>query len=108
MITAGQASEILKQYKKHGWTLRRVLLSAEMETALSKASESVFADVPVESSDIDAAWFSRPSAKGGEAWELRRLTGSPFALVEIFDDEDDEDVREEARREMELVVSGKR
>jgi len=73
MITAAQASEILKQYTKHGWTLRRVLLSDATRASFSSALESVFGDAAVESSEIDAAWFSRPSAGGGEAWELRRL-----------------------------------
>lgn len=106
MISAGQIREIIKQYEKHGWTLRRVLLSPAMMES-SGADEIVFGDAPVTPAEIDAAWFSRPS-KGGEAWELRRLSGSPFALVEIFDADGEEAVRDQTRQEMEKTVGAKR
>ncbi len=69
----------------------------------------LFGDASVISSETDAIWFSRPSGIGREAWELRHLSNPPFALVEVFEDEDDEAVREEARFEMErkIMVSGK-
>ena len=35
MIETDSISEILAVYKKHGWTLRRVLLSAELSSKLS-------------------------------------------------------------------------
>ncbi len=107
-MNAGQISEILKQYAKHGWLLRRVLLSARTRETLAGALEALFGETPVENSfDIDAAWFSRAAANGSEAWELRRLSQTPFALVEIFDDDDDEETREEARLEMEKTVGSK-
>ncbi len=107
MINAAQVEEILKQYKKHGWTLRRVLLCAQTQEILQNSLETLFYETPVVSSETDAVWFSRASAGGDETWELRRLSASPFALVEVFHADDDEDVREEARYEMEKVVSGK-
>ncbi len=100
MIDAEQIQEILKQYKKHGWNLSRVLLSAPTRKMLSASLEKLFGDAEIVSSEIDAAWFFRASVKGGEAWELRRLTETPFALFEMFDDEDDEEIREEIRQEM--------
>ncbi len=99
MISVGQIQEIIGQYEKHGWTLRRVLLCPSTMESLG-ASKIDFGDAPATRAEIDAAWFSRSSA-GGEAWELRRLSGSPFALIEIFDEDDDEDVRDEARSEIE-------
>jgi hypothetical protein len=101
MINAQQVQEILLQYKKHGWNLRRVLLSAETNNLLSVSLKNLFGDAEIISSEIDAAWFSRPSGADNEAWEIRRLSGTPFALVEVFEIEDDEEVREEARKEME-------
>ncbi len=97
--------EILLQYKKHGWNLRRVLLSAETENFLSASLENLFGEVEIVSSETDAAWFSRASGAGNEAWEIRRLSGTPFALVEVFESEDVEEVREEARKEMETRLS---
>ncbi len=101
MISAQQIQEILAQYRKHGWTLRRVLLCVETLESLTGSLETLFGETPIISFESDAAWFSRPSGIGREAWELRRLTSAPFALVEVFEDEDDEAVREEARFEME-------
>lgn len=100
MIDAEQIQEILKQYKKHGWKLSRVLLSAPTKKILSASLEKLFGDAETVSSEIDAVWFFRASAKGGEAWELRRLSEVPFALFEMFDDDDDDEIREETRQEM--------
>ena len=100
MIDAKQVQEILTQYKKHGWKLSRVLLSAPTGKMLSASLEKLFGNTEIIQSDIDAAWFFRASDKGGEAWELRRLSGTPFALFEVFDADDDEEIREETRQEM--------
>ncbi len=100
MISVGQIKEILAQYKKHGWNLRRVVLSARTSESLTDSLQSLFGETEIISSATDAVWFSRASGKSGEAWELRRLSDAPFALFEIFDAEDDEVVREEVRSEM--------
>lgn len=101
MINERQTRDILLLYKKHGWNLRRVLLSEASREILSGSLENLFGDAEIILSAVDAAWFSRASGLACEAWELRRLSGAPFALVEIFESDDDEDVREEARKEME-------
>ena len=75
-VTVG---EIIAQYVKHGWTVRRALLSNESKSLLAKT----LGDIEIELSDFDALWFSRRSKPESEAWELRRLTGSPFALVAV-------------------------
>ncbi len=105
MINEQQAKEILAQYKKHGWNLRRVLLSVESGEILSDLLKSLFGDVEIVSSEIDAAWFSRVSGAENEAWEIRRLSGSPFALFEVFEADDDEEVREETRKDMETRLN---
>ena len=77
MIDPAAVGEIIAQYKKHGWTPRRALLSDANKGVLLKSFEAI----EVEFSDIDALWFSRRSRPDSEAWELRRLTGPPFALI---------------------------
>ena len=72
--------EIAATYRKHGWTLRRVLLTKEL---LEKLSDSFHADAPVSLSETNALWFSRVSA-AGESWELRAISQTPFALFEVF------------------------
>ncbi len=42
MIDAGTVSEIVNLYKKHGWALRRVLLSETLRKGLSTSMEAVF------------------------------------------------------------------
>lgn len=107
MIQAKQIEEILAQYQKHGWILRRVLLSDSLRVHITSELPALFSGAEIVSSETDAVWFSRP-AKNGEAWELRRLSESPYALFEVFSAEDDDEVREEARREMENLLGNKK
>jgi hypothetical protein len=101
MITEAQIAEILSLYKKHGWTLSRVLLSAELEKNLSEKREKIFGAAEITMSEINAAWFTRPSKNNNAAWELRHLSNAPFALFEVFGADTDEDFRREKLREME-------
>ena len=71
-------------YEKHGWVLRRVLLSPGSEKALAK----LFSGIPTNRSNIDAAWFSRPPNSGPVSWEIRYLGDLPFALLESLDEDD--------------------
>ena len=43
----------------------------------------------------------RPSAKDREAWELRLVAETPYALFEAFEADETEEQREEVRQEME-------
>ena len=81
MIDAAAIGEVIAQYEKHGWKLRRALLS----NATSGDSIRFDKDVDVIAADIDALWFSRRSQPDTEAWELRRLTVLPFALIAVVD-----------------------
>jgi hypothetical protein len=85
---------VVDQYAKHGWQLRRALLSNEI--ANSFLAQPAFAEVKIVAvnSGNEALWFSRRSLPDREAWELRRLSGSPFALVAILEDSFDNDERE--------------
>ncbi|MBS1794346.1 MAG: hypothetical protein JSS81_10860 [Acidobacteria bacterium] len=101
MIKAGQIEEILALYKKHGWRLRRVLLSDEFRKKLGAERARLFGELEIHSSAVNGLWFSRSSKPGQETWELRRLSATPYALLEVFDLEDEEEIREEALLEIE-------
>lgn len=88
MIEISAISEIIATYRKHGWILRRVLLSTTLRKRLSTDGYSNFDDIKIIDSPIDAAWFSRPAAKGPVAWEIRHLGNLPFALLENLDEAD--------------------
>lgn len=79
MIDATAVGEVIAQYNKHGWTLRRALLSYDSKPDIPAFDGSV----KLIESDLHALWFSRRSEPEREAWELRRLAGSPFALVTV-------------------------
>ena len=100
MISADAVSEILSLYQKHGWSLRRVLLSEKLNESLTGSIEGLFQDAEIVPAEIDAALFSRASGER-EAWELRHLSKTPFAIFESFEMEMPEEILREKLREME-------
>lgn len=93
--------EVINTYQKHGWQLRRVLLTSETRSRATGHEAKLFGDVLREDANIDALWFARPSHKNREAWELRLVAESPYAFFETFEPDESEAQREEVRREME-------
>ncbi len=94
--------EIIAIYRKFNWELKRVLLSAQSAAELGSSREALFGDAAVrESMPVDALWFARPSPPEREAWELRLVGASQFALFETFESDESEEEREELRRELE-------
>lgn len=75
MIDRAAIEQIIAQYTKHGWTLRRVLLSED------GPDSGAFGEAEIFKSDLDALWFSRSSRPDLTAWELRHLNTAPYALV---------------------------
>lgn len=101
MIKENLIREILAQYKKHGWNLRRVLLLPETKEKLFDSLELLFGESEIGFSEINAVWFSRASNNKRTAWELRHLSEVPFALCETFEESIDEDELLENLSEME-------
>jgi hypothetical protein len=99
--------DVLAMYRKHGWRLVRVLARAETLEELRgpKGGESddaaAFEGVGAVESETDAMWFARPAQGGREAWELRLVGETPYALFELFEPDEAEEEREDVRREME-------
>ena len=101
MNTANLFLELVATYRKHGWELRRALLQpATIAEFQSQASEPL-SEVTVREAEFDALWFSRPSHNNREAWELRLLAQTQYALFETFEADETEEEREDVRREME-------
>jgi hypothetical protein len=98
-------NEILATYEKHDWRLRRVLLRPESLASLQDKQWPP--DITIEGSDLDALWFSRPSQRDREAWELRLVAATQYALFETFEADEPEGAREEVRREMEARMKEK-
>ena len=93
MINVDTIVNLADQYAKHGWTLRRVLLSESSFNDLSHNLDRRFPDAEALPHEIDALWFSRKNSDS-ETWELRRLGSPPFALVEIIENTLQADERE--------------
>lgn len=100
--------EIVGTYKKHGWQWRRALLRPENREQLNAAFDPETLEmVLIEEGDVDALWFSRASTADREAWELRLVAETPFALFETFEKDETEAQREEMRKEMEARMKEK-
>ena len=97
--------EIIAAYSKHEWRLERGLLTPETSAELAKAGSQLFAEKVVKEAAFDALWFARPSHAGREAWELRLVGETPYALFETFEADEAEEEREEVRREMEARLT---
>ena len=107
MSNANLFNELVATYKKHGWELRSTLLQPATRSELG----TLINEIPVKESNLDALWFSRPSHDNRDAWELRLLSQTPYALFETFGPEETEEQRAEVKQEMEErlrdYVSGK-
>jgi hypothetical protein len=110
--------DVLAMYRKHGWRLVRVLArgetleelrassagtpQSESEVGINEGADAAtFEGVAVAESEVDAMWFARAAAGGREAWELRLVGETPYALFELFEPDESEDERADVRREME-------
>jgi hypothetical protein len=93
--------DIISTYRKHGWQLRRVLMRADTRAEVFAKEEVLFKGARIDESPVDALWFSRASHSNREAWELRLVAETPYALFEVFEADESEELREAARKEME-------
>ena len=92
-------TELVTIYQRHGWQLKAALLSSETVGELS--DNGLLGSITVKDSPVEALWFSRPSHEQREAWELRLLSETQYALFETFEADETEEQREEMRQEME-------
>ena len=97
MNNADLFRELVATYQKHGWELQGALLRPATAAELAPLLEKL----PVKVAEIDALWFSRPSQQNREAWELRLLAQTQYALFEAFEPDETEEQRDEMRREIE-------
>ncbi|MGQ0543323.1 MAG: hypothetical protein ACT4O9_15995 [Blastocatellia bacterium] len=106
MIEFGEIRAVVELYEKHGWMPRRVILTAASAGRVEGELRSFLPDCGFTNGDgdIDAIWFSRRSLDDSESWELRRLSGTPYALVISLLDESPQDVREETLKETETEM----
>jgi len=93
--------EVAATYRKHGWHLRSVLLRPATQAMLDKHDPQLLANIPIKESGVDALWFSRLSHNNREAWELRLLGQTQYALFETFEPDETEEQRDDMKLEME-------
>src|ERR1051326_7237210 len=98
MKSADLFTELTAIYRKHGWQLRSVLLRPETRGELQSLLPD---DLVVREAEFDGLWFSRPSHNDREAWELRLLAQTQYALFETFEADETEEERDDVRLEME-------
>ena len=100
MDNADLFGELVATYRKHGWELRGALL----QPATLAEIQSLLGELTVKEAEFDALWFSRPSHQNREAWELRLLAQTQYALFETFEPDETEEERDDFRREMEATL----
>jgi hypothetical protein len=93
--------ELVATYRKHGWQLRSAILRPATQAVLEKHEASLLDQLPVKEAGFDALWFSRPSHNNREAWELRLLGQTHYALFETFEADETEEQRDDVKLEME-------
>ncbi len=93
--------EMVATYRKHGWELRTALLQPTTLAEFKTQEAQLLERVPVKEATVDALWFSRPSHNNREAWELRLLAQTQYALFETFEADETEEERNEVKTEME-------
>jgi hypothetical protein len=101
MKKAGLFMELVATYRKHGWELRSVLLQPATHSEFQPPETDLLQNIPVRDATFDALWFSRPSHDEREAWELRLLAQTPYALFETFEQDETEEERQDVKQEME-------
>lgn len=101
MKTVNLFLELVATYRKHGWQLRSALMQPSTLKELHSEEAELLQNLPVKDAGFDALWFSRPSHNNREAWELRLLAQTQYALFETFEAEETEDERDDVKREME-------
>lgn len=93
--------ELVATYRKHNWQLRGALLRPATRAVLEKHDAQLLETAPVKEAGFDALWFSRPSHNNREAWELRLLGQTQYALFETFEADETEEQRDDMKHEME-------
>ena len=101
MKNAGLFMETVATYRKHGWELRGALLQPATQSQLKDEETALLQGITVREAPVDALWFSRPSHNKREAWELRLLAQTPYALFETFEEDEEEEERDDVKLEME-------
>jgi len=77
------------------------MLRPDLQDDLDAELGELFGDARIVASGVDALWFSRPSHDSNEAWELRLIAETPYALFQKFSVDQDSEIRAQARKEME-------
>lgn len=101
MKKAGLFMETVATYRKHGWELRSALLQPATRAEFAEQEAELLNGIVVHEAPVDALWFSRPSHQKREAWELRLLAQTPYALFETFEADEAEADRDDVKREIE-------
>ena len=101
MKNADLFMELVATYRKHGWELRSALLQPATLAELHSQEAPLLNDVHLKEAGFDALWFSRPSHNDREAWELRLLAQTQYALFETFEADETDEERADVKLEME-------
>jgi hypothetical protein len=89
---------VVDQYIGHGWSPRKALGPSDFQGSVL----ALIPHIEIGHAETECIWFSRRSYDDSESWELRRLSGSPFALVVVIPDLADDETRDSLLKDAEL------
>jgi len=94
---------IAEQYKKYDFKIERCLMTVTTIESLrvAQAQTDSFLGVMVEIAELDAIWFSRPSAGNTVAWEIRLVSPTPLSILEKIPNKAADADRDQKLEEME-------
>ncbi|MER3631263.1 MAG: hypothetical protein C4325_03060 [Blastocatellia bacterium] len=93
MPEATSVSQIISQYRRFGWRMQAALVdNRDLENLLSEIGP-LDENVEVRIFEIPCLWFSRRTQPDSDTWEIRRLRGNPYALVEVISDAATQEMR---------------
>ncbi len=104
MKKADRFAELIATYHKHGWELRRTLMQSSTRLEFSAETAALLGLTQIKEGPVDALWFARPSHNDREAWELRLVAETQYALFETFEADETDEQREDVRLEMEALM----
>jgi hypothetical protein len=104
MIDLESIDAIVDQYRRFGWDLRRITVDGNTIESVKTAIKQKYDRCEIQDASLNALWFSRKN-RDSETWELRRLDGLPFALVQVINADISDNEREDLLRSVELRMA---
>ena len=102
-----QITEIIEKYETFGWK-PKILLCDEIKASNEVKKLASLKGFEIRHSQkVLAIWFCRENRKGSQTWELRKIGGTPIAVLRFINQSMTSDEKEELLKDAENELSGR-